>query len=740
MILHSATMEGYKTYKERTVVNFSTGLNLLSGRSGKGKSSIFDLISLHLLDKSEASLEANLNWDSNYFYTEVCFEHNNDEYKSVLEYTKSDTAKVGKSTRKLYKNDMTTPVAENASVKEVLSELLDPMTTDAGLFFKQDSRPFLDINDGDRLALMRKIQKVDFDSNIKAIDNYIKQLNEKVIELDNKIYSYENKKYEFKTISELEYSEDQIQIMEKDCSILLNDITKVNELKKQKEEYQKKIIELNASITKAQSEVSNTKTKLDNKQKELEAYQDTGVNESLNKLDSEISVLNLKEVQDATESIVVSFNSNKEAIEKKIEALVSDKTNYPVTRLVKYDETKINEIITKLAGLKADKQSEEKQLAFCKSGNCPTCGHLFETNEIELHEKKINELTWSIEDQNTALAQLYKEKEEHENKVKQNDDNRNKCLLIDKDISVEKEKLLNFTDEKLSELKQAEASRVETLKKDIQTAIEAKKTEKGYITSNFETKCKLLETEVDRFKDIKDSKELEVSKYSDNLKEIITKFNAITITDISSTETQYSDLQTKINNYKSIVAVNKSNTEHNRLLTLEKENDSIELEKLQMEKNEIMIDKLNHESAKTILQKDFPNYVIGKVIKFIEGSMNRFIESIYKPLDVELANSKTGIPLMYGTGKRKIPAKSGLSGAEKCIVQLSFNDIFNKKNKLGVMLIDESDSATDELTSQSLFEVIGNMLKEYKQIVVISHNNNMKDYMIANYNANIINL
>lgn len=739
MVIKKVIAEGYKAYQERTEIDFSQGIVLISGKSGTGKSSLLDLISLLLLDKCEGTLESNLNWDSNYFYTELQFEHNNDNYSSILEYEKSDKAKVGKSSRKVIKNNEI--IAENSEAKEYLALLFDPITTDAGLFFKQDSRPFIDLTDGDRLTLIKKLEKLNFEEQVSDVETRIKELNDEITEIDKELYSLENKSYDFKPIFDLPFNKEKLNEYEKELNKYMKEKEEVDSLKEKAKSLSNKKTNIEDEIEILTNSLNKEKLSLKQLVESKAVLEEKGIEEEQSLIKNKISELESIAVEDTRVSIKNTFIEEKEKLTNKRVELEKEKEKYPLERLLKFDDSRIETIVSGIAETKSEIKQINEKIELCKLGKCPTCGSTELVNNLSKHEKELDEKENIILELQTLLENIKKEKEEYLQKSKVREENKNKLTLIQNELAVIQEKLENYTDEKLESLLDAEKVRVEKEENYIKENIENQKNKISSLKENFQIKVESVNKEITNSNKTIESLTNSLTRENTNLEEVKKELEAVEILpDTTDLENKLSDYNEKIEDYKKTVTLNLSNKEHNELLTKKQEEDKVTYENTLIKKNNVLTEKLNHESCKSILQKDFPNYIIGKVIKSLEFHMNDFIEQVYRELNVELTFSRTGVPLLYGNGKRKVNAKNGLSGAEKCIVQLAFNNVFNKKNNLETICIDESDSATDEVTSKNLFISLGKMMEHYKQMIIISHNNSMKDFMISNYSAQIISI
>lgn len=85
MIFNQIVLENFGAIK-RFSKSFGTGIFVLSGDNGSGKSTVIKAVLLAVFDDYSGSLSDYVNWESDYFQVEVDFTHQGVGYKSFVRY------------------------------------------------------------------------------------------------------------------------------------------------------------------------------------------------------------------------------------------------------------------------------------------------------------------------------------------------------------------------------------------------------------------------------------------------------------------------------------------------------------------------------------------------------------------------------------------------------------------------------------------------------------------------------
>jgi DNA repair exonuclease SbcCD ATPase subunit len=172
-------------------------------------------------------------------------------------------------------------------------------------------------------------------------------------------------------------------------------------------------------------------------------------------------------------------------------------------------------------------------------------------------------------------------------------------------------------------------------------------------------------------------------------------------------------------------------------IALQKEQDTKQLEDI---KDEVQVLNRLIADAKAgvkILKTEFPVYVISRVVKNIEKSMNDFLKKTYGGrYNVEVSDKKNALHILYGPKKKDV---SLASGYEKQIFSSAFRLALCHAMGNKSVLLDEVDSAASDKNSEVLYNVLGELVGNgIEQMIVISHKSSTRSLLESDYDAEVI--
>jgi DNA repair exonuclease SbcCD ATPase subunit len=322
---------------------------------------------------------------------------------------------------------------------------------------------------------------------------------------------------------------------------------------------------------------------------------------------------------------------------------------------------------------------------------CPTCGQNINTPEhIEKRKIEIEELTKSISDltnQFTNLSASKKNREESEARNKQKTDRK---VYLDNQQALETEKQKTIQSQGQSKIDKidAEISRLDT----------DTLSEKSRLEELMSAKC-----------DSRNNLLVQSEDIQKRIEEAQLKIKEIPDLPIESTKQNIIDLEKAVKSYDDIVSRNQEIDKMEQQIALQKEQDTKQLDAL---KDEIQVlNKLigDVKASIKILKTEFPVYVISRVVKDIEKSMNDFLKKTYGGrYNVEVSDKKNALHILYGPKKKDVSLVA--SGYEKQIFSSAFrlalcHAVGNKS-----VLLDEVDSAATDKSSEILYNVLGKLV------------------------------
>jgi len=738
--LNKLTLKGFGIFKEEKVFEYENNFNILHCENGKGKTTSFNAIEMLLISNYDGSYSDYLNTESEEF--KISLDFNLNKYHLYEELIYNGTT----STRVLKNADTDEDLASGEKVKVWLNKYLPTSITKYALFARQNSKiDIINCSDSERRDIFKKIQDLDYSKEIETIIvPKINSVKESITNVDKEIFALENKKYQKEDLLEYPFTEEEYEnkklkvesinskksLFEEKLKQKENMISRansieeeINELKDNKEESLSKIDDCNTKIEKIKSDLENEKISKESSISEKER--------AISSLTLEKENLRVKKEEEKNnlEKVVKTNTSELADIDSKLE-------NIKLKKIVKFNDNLLDDAIFKVSEKKTEITLKEKDMESLKDGICPICGSNC-THKLSEYTDDVNKLKLELVSLNNNVSSLKTKKLEVENDIKKNDDlktlkmnlssTRDKIVFNIENANIKLENLdVNY--EKQYELIDEKITNNEKSIEDIKTQSDS------FVQSSEEMKNHLDSMITSLESSIKDT-EKKITKKEDEISKLKDEIDSIN--EDSFDDEELNKLNEEISSYENVVSKNKFIKENNSKLDVEKENDSKKLEGFKDERKKYENQLFNLESAKSIMTKDYPNWVIENSIQNMENSMNEFINDIYyKPLYISLRSTKTSIKLEYGKNENhKLPC-SRLSGAEKQIVNLAFINNFNKMLGLNVIFLDEIDAPLDNGRKEILYESLLNLSNVYEQIVVVTHSDKMNNYIKANTECN----
>ena len=144
------------------------------------------------------------------------------------------------------------------------------------------------------------------------------------------------------------------------------------------------------------------------------------------------------------------------------------------------------------------------------------------------------------------------------------------------------------------------------------------------------------------------------------------------------------------------------------------------------------------ESSKSVMTKDYPNFIIENSIQNIEDDINEFIKEVYyKELGITFSSTKTGIKMSFGNDINI----HRLSGCESAITRIGFINSFNKNLQCGMIILDEPDAPMSDSVKSEFYNSLLEMKNMFGQMIIVTHSERMTNFIQANdTDCNIITL
>lgn len=745
--------KGFGCFKDETIFDFQSGINMIVAENGKGKSTMIQGIEMLLLSNFEGSY-------SDYLYRDKETNKTADEFTISLEFMLDKfhllqilTCKKGKTcttSRNLKDVDTDQDLANGEGVKTWLEKYLPVATSKFALFVRQfaDKDDIIKSGDAERRDLFKRIQDLDYTKEIKTlIEPKIEQTKEKLVENEKEIFALENKTYLTKDFIESPFTEDEYKLKKSQMDKLVAEKSLIEEKNNQLNDLKERKNKLESEINSIKVSSDSKKSKID----ELKSFNFDTEKEKIEKefadkkLESENKIKSLEEQRENLDKDINEKSLNLECEIKKIEdeenELVKEIDSIRLMKLIKFDENSLTNARNNLTELKTKSSIAWKNSKTLESGVCPTCGssgdsckHKYQefVDEATSYDKQITECEGMIND-------LLTKKKDIEEKSKKNDELKEKKNNLSNEL-VKKQSLIEnkrmeqkSLNSSLMEKKQNYSNQIESEKR-ILESIDSEKTSRLNSVKEkadlYESQTTILEKEIEDLKIQRDSK----FKEFEELSKKIESFSVGTFD-----ENKIVEIETELKKYDSVVAENKVVKEYNEQLEETKKADKKELEKFKERKQKFEKEKFDLENSKKVLTTDYPSWAILQNLKNIENDVNEFVDSVYyKPLGISFSQTRSGIKMTFD-GESELPI-ARLSGAEKGIVRIGFISSFNETLGCKMLILDEPDASLSDTHKSELYSAILEMQNIFKQIIIVSHSEKMRNFIQANAETNVIML
>ncbi len=692
MVIDSLMLKNVGLVKDADL-QFRKGINLVIGDNGSGKSTILKGLSLVYFNKIKGNLGSLQSWyeDEPYEISSTC---QLDGRKHISDYHyKKEVSRELTVGEDYYKN---------SEASAYLAELLDPQLSLASMIAFEGEVDLISTKPAERREHLKKIYDLTFLSQISSLDSDKVSLEEtKLVPLERDIVKYETKEYKIKdekpspfTVEKYEqYLVDQTNIQ-----VQLATITADEALRKIK--------------IKALDDSSKTVTSIQNI------------------IDSKNSALLTakSESEKASNELAKDWLVTLKVLEDKVGVETVEHTNLAtykqslkdirLTRPISYDSVKMTQLTTQRQTLSVEKLSLTNKIAVIQSGKCGECGAVYENNSERLKElsSDLLEVSRVLEGINSDIAELLLVKEKADAAILANEQAKASKVNLTNQIEAT-EKAISTATTTLTNQIISEKELIETRKDNAKTVEDAAKA----TVSRLDTEILEQKNALNTAQTVKDKAQLEI--------------DAMPIVQSSlALQADKDQLKSYIDEYIKVLHENETIKTFNIELEQSKKSDTLLLEKLNLDKDEVVIQLNDYKTAITYLKKDFPTFIIRQLIQSIEVNMNTFISKTYESrYEIKIKEKGDSIKVVYGPKDEDVSLSSGY---EKQIFSLAWKDALSQIQQTGVLILDEVASAGSTKNSFVLYETILEMSKDYEQIFIITHREEVQDWFEAN-GANI---
>lgn len=651
---------------ENAELHFQDGINVLTGPTGAGKSTILEAITYCLIDRKRGDRwEEYIQSGKTFFEIELDIDLNgivSFKYRGEIKYNIPHTYKTIKYNGKEY---------NNSECKDFLDTIIDADMIQNVIFTMQRSEPVSSMRPMDRRDIFKKIFSSNFSTEAdrvrKDLENNVNAQKELVAKID----TLQSQKYPFSRLEEL------------DPSVLEKAVEEKNYWLDQKE-VSRKDIELNTEIARHTEDLGYYISQRKTKEKDLEhlkenvAYKEitsrflsekASIEACTKKIeDTEVSIKELdKKKTEAEESLWVLTVS----LEEKTKALLSAESDA--------NEAKVNAM------------QATRHLEVHKKGLCIECGQSCPSDNIPVLEERVRGLSESYQ----AICDIVSKLKEA--------------------VSV-----MQTTKTAIERGQQETSKQIFTLKASINTyRLQIRHSEQLIDKYNQDEKTfNTLQEKIQ--KEIEGYEKAEAEEKEWIATHIITSSEALTV----PYDDYIATAEKKIQEYNQAKAINEEREKQNEKLFKQKEETEKKIQDFSTLLNEKRLMEKDLNEAKTIFEVALPNHINSRACDLLEKYMNSFLSRTKDSFEVKLDTTKKGVEFLY----RPKPTDEFMnakmaSGFETAILTLAFKSATACAYNSNLLVLDEPDKDANDDSSMLFFETLLSLNGGFKQTIIISHRN-----------------
>jgi len=750
----------------------STGLYLILGENGKGKSSIFESILWAIYGKVyrgnlSGSDIVNENSDEGCL---VRLQFEKDESEYIVQRTINHPQL--KNSLNIFENEIDITRNTVTETQKILTNIFGDFDsfTSLILFPQQQKRSFLEMTDSEQKILFDKLLSLNLFETFKQkakllYDKHNDTINEleenfKLKERDKEQYKEQAKELSLQYLTKIQKATDNInRTKELISSLNIEDVKKsVDDKEKQKQDILLKKSQLELELIKISNDKLTFKNKLDNKKDRiLEKINNIKEKKSL-KFQTYVSQIKSKYQDLASQEIQKSMESY-EHITKDLQIKIDSKTSEynnlirdidkiqnnlnDLQRSFKKDKENLNNIAKQNID-QINKQISELQSNLKIDGNCPICMKPIDEESRNNIKNVISKYNASIEDVKSKLANdiltitndIKFKTNSIEQELNELTKSRDKIYSDLQDLKSQKDKV-SYDDE----VNQINRKYENLFNTEILTEKEKIKVISDKLVHRYDLVNKIYNVLIEKISEYEESENL--------IHEKIATYNGHT----EDIESELQNLKNKISEYEKFV--HQKDLEITYKEDLEKEYDTFTknmTDKITNYDNELnnLKDEIDKKRTETsyysfwldAFKKDgIKNYIIGKSIPFLNKNLSQYVSQLSDKFELRLSNQselKSGeIRDKLSAIVRRLDTNSvtkfqKLSGGEKRILDIAMMFSLYKLATISkdvvsnVLFLDEVFESLDEMNVELVIKLLKDLSKN-SGVYIITHNAFWKD-------------
>lgn len=683
---------------------FGNGMFLINGANGEGKSTVFHAVLLLLFDSTVSNLGDYVRWGEDSFETGCDFTYNDHPWHMEFDYGKRGGTRTltDKSTGESW---------TNKGALEKLSTLYDVERARASIVSLEGEANIVSVTPAKRREYLKGVYDLGFKTQLAKVQTDIDSIGREKTALEGKVATLESQTFVRETLERMPYPESEYHVLQDSLKAQESNLASAQERARMKKQLYNEIVSIESDIRTYRDDIA----RIENRIAQAESQ----------KAEMEKNLAdNAQKAEKEKKQVVEGLNNRKQSLsdtlaKSQIELDIKKKAMSALTAPVEPDAHKRIEAGKKVAEESMKLSMYKKQLAPLSNGVCPTCGQKVGSEILDGLNKQIAESEKAL-----AYAQNEERKAEEEYTA---------WYKANSQYQSQKNELfnaINSLSSQVSNLSVSLANSDSEMQREI-AKIESRSHERAMRYSATVSSCKAtIESETER----KKTTETTIAKSQDSLKAKKEEYVQMADVDVSSIEDSINHTSERIALYESVAKRNDTKRAVNeRLARQEKERDDalIKAKKELADKTEM----LNHlVLAKRILSKEFPSYVISRMVQTLRMYINEFLSKVYPKYEVNIEETSDALRITFGDNDADVKMASGF---EKASFSLAYMYAFGRLQNFGMLMIDEGDAQSSEENSMKFYSTLGKAKDYFPQILAITHKNDVKEFLKGDCHASV---
>lgn len=706
MFIRSLKLKNFQTIRNAEF-RFRKGIICFTGNNGEGKSTVLHAIVMLLFNSYDGNLKDYITWGEKEFQISMEFSHEGKNYSEFYSYSLTKG-----SERQLQILDTGETFTGNSCVSK-LAEVLDPSQASAAIVAMENQQNLVNTTPSQRREYLKKIYSLEFKEELEKIAQDVSRTEDDIIRLQSKKDVLVASEYPLKTERELpdrdeyEKSVENLRKIDQRIAEAQKKAEELDTLRKEEHELSDEVIGTGYSLSKLRETLDRL----------------TSENQDLKK---EIASLEAEdpsaEIAQETKEEQESYELEKQMLQKKILQKQSELETVPVP--VRVSRKPYETVAQRETELSYAYEESNRKIKILSQGKCPTCGREISSSELEAEEKKNQELKEELE----RMKERKKAEQERLDELNSyNEDAKQQQFIL--------EKTLNEAVHSLSSLEESHKNRVEKF----QLLLEQKKLRienkisqnKIRIESNdkvYQSSCETMDSLTSQ----KSSAEKKLEQLRKKMEVLEDPWGLIQLL-----EQDKKDPQRIVDEYESAVSYNRSIQVYNEEMLKKSAERDKQVAELEDELLELSRKKTMMAVAKGLVQREFPSFVISRMVETLSAFVNEFLQKVYPKYQISIEESKNSLNFLFGEYKSDVKMASGF---EKSVFSLAYMYALGKIQSYGLLICDEGDAAASDENATRFYRTLGHSLEWIDQIMCITHKEEIKELLRNDFHAQVFHV